>query len=412
MRSPHVLAMILAGGKGSRMDVLTRERPKPVLPFAGTHRLIDFPLSNLRHSRIDDVLMCVQYHATMLEQAVGGGRPWDLDRTRGGLLVVGPEEGRGSERSGFSTGNADLLRRYRHVVREMNPKVLLVLSADHVYSADYTELIATHLKSDADVTVLSYDLSKTEAVNHAVLEIAGDPTVPGARITGMEYKPTKAKSSIVATEVFAYKPDVLAQVLEELHNDDDESEAGDTGLGDFGDKLLPYLIEHGTVVSHPHTGYWGDAGRPESFLRAHRELITGEVDVFDDPDWPLLGATTNRPAARIHSSADFVDSLVSPGCDIKGRVVRSVLGPGVIVEEGAEVVDSVLAEDVTVRSGAFVGTAIVDHRVEVGKGARIGVETGKRLPVEEDISLVGRDTVLDTRTVIDGGARLEPGTTA
>ena len=171
MRSPHVLAMILAGGKGSRMDVLTRERPKPVLPFAGTHRLIDFPLSNLRHSRIDDVLMCVQYHATMLEQAVGGGRPWDLDRTRGGLLVVGPEEGRGSERSGFSTGNADLLRRYRHVVRAMNPKVLLVLSADHVYSADYTELIATHLESDADVTVLSYDLSKTEAVNHAVVEV-------------------------------------------------------------------------------------------------------------------------------------------------------------------------------------------------------------------------------------------------
>ncbi|WP_284303693.1 glucose-1-phosphate adenylyltransferase family protein [Mobilicoccus caccae] len=312
MRSPHVLAMILAGGRGSRMDVLTRERPKPVLPFGGTHRLIDFPLSNLRHSGIDDILMCVQYHASSLERAVGGGRPWDLDRTRGGLLVIGPEEGRGPERSGFATGNADLLRRFRHEIRHHEPDVVLVLSADHVYAADYGDLVDTHLEAGADVTILTYDLSKTEAVNHAVVEVDGDPSVPGTRVSGLQYKPTRPASSIVATEVFAYDPDTLMRALGELHDRDDESEAGDTGLGDFGDKLLPHLIEQGTVVVHPHTGYWRDVGRPESFLRAHRDLLAGRIDVFDDPRRPLLGATTNRPAALVSEGADLVDSMVSP----------------------------------------------------------------------------------------------------
>lgn len=404
--------MILAGGQGSRMDVLTRERPKPVLPFAGTHRLIDFPLSNLRHSGIDDVIVCVQYHSGEIERAVGGGRPWDLDRTRGGLLVLGPEEGRGAERSGFATGNADLLRRFRHEIRTHNPDVLMVLSADHVYSADYRDLIDTHLATGADCTMLTYDLSKTEAVNHAVVLMDGDPTVPGTAVTGLQYKPKAPASSVVSTEVFAYDPHVLMRTLGLLHDDDDEAEAGDTGLGDFGDKLVPHLIEHGTVVSHPHTGYWRDVGRPESFLRAHRELLSGVADVFDHPNRPLLGATTNRPAARLREGAEFVDSLVSPGCDVAGRVVRSVLGPGVVVEAGAQIVDSVIAEDVTVRQGAFVGTAIVDQQVEIGPRARIGVETGNRLPAAEDISLVGRHSRVGAGVELGAGARLEPGTTA
>ena len=411
MRPPRVLAMVLAGGKGSRMDVLTRERPKPILPFGGTHRLIDIPLSNLRHSRIDEVLMCVQYHAVALERAVGGGRPWDLDRTRGGLLVVGPEEGRGAERSGFSTGNADLLRRYRHEIRRAEAEIVLVLSADHVYTADYRDLLATHLDSGADCTMLTYDLSKKEAGNHAVVELDGDH-VAGARVRKVDYKPSSPTTSLVSTEVIAYDADVLMEALGVLHADSDGDDESDTGLGDFGDVLLPHLVQEGTVVAHPHEGYWRDAGRPDSYLRAHRELLDGRVDVFSHPERPLLGATTNRPGAAIRPGAEVLDSMISPGCEIHGRVVRSVLGPGVVVEPGAEVVDSVLFEDVTVGKGAFVGTAIVDHRVEFAPDSRLGVETGRRLPVDEDISLVGRESSLARGVEVEGGARLEPGTTA
>lgn len=358
------------------------------------------------------MLLCVQYHASQIERHVAAGRPWDLDRTDGGMLVLGPEEGRGAERSGFATGNADLLRRFRHEIRRSDPDVVLVLSADHIYTIDYRDVIETHLAAQADCTVLTYDLSKTEAVHHAVIHIDGDPTRPGARVTGMDLKPSRSTSSIVATEVFVYSPTALMDALGALHAEDDESEDGDTGLGDFGDKLLPHLIEHGTVVSHPHTGYWRDAGRPDSFLRAHRELTTGLVDVFDDPRRPVLGRMSQLPAARVRAGAEIVDAHLSPGSDVAGRVVRSVLGPGVVVEAGAEVVDSVLFGHVTVRSGAFVGTAIVDDHVEVGPRARLGVETGDRLPDDEAISLVGRDSRIGADVVVGPGARLDPGTTA
>lgn len=403
--------MVLAGGQGSRLDVLTRERPKPVLPYGGTHRLIDIPLSNLTHSGITDVLVCVQYHAGDIERAVAGGRPWDLDRTRGGLLVLGPEQGRGDERSGFAQGNADLLRRMRHEIRHARPDALLVLSADHVYRADFRELVATHLEANAACTMLTYDLSKTEASNHAVVETASGE--PGAPVTSFDYKPAIPKTSVVATEVFVYDPLILEEALGILHARHSVAEDdNDTGLGDFGDVLIPYLMEHHTVVAHPLKGYWRDVGRPESFLRAHRDLINGKVDLFDHPDWPMLGYTTTRMAAHVRPGAELVDSLVSPGADIAGKVVRSVLGPGVTVEAGAEVVDSVLFEDVTVRRDAFVGTAIVDHLVEFGAGSRIGVETGTRLPDPDTISIIGRQSVIAPRVELPGGSYLEPGTTA
>lgn len=409
---PHVLAMILAGGKGSRLDVLTRERPKPVLPFGGTHRMIDLVLSNVRNSDIDDVLLCVQYHAAIIERAVAGGRPWDLDRTHGGLLVLGPEEGRGTERSGFARGNADLLRRMRHEIRNYSPDALVVLSSDHVYRLDYREVVTTHLESGAACTIVTYDLSKKEAGNHATVIAESDE--PGARVTEFDYKPSSPQTSTVATEVFVYDPDVLMRALGELHNEhSSEADVGDTGLGDFGETLVPWLVENEHVVAYPLKGYWRDIGRPDSFLRAHRDLLAGRVDVFDDPTRPVYGLTTNRKGAHVRAGGEVEDSLVSPGCEISGRVVRSVLGPGVRVEAGAEVVDSVLFEDVVVRKNAFVGTAIVDHRVEFAAGSRLGVETGSSsLPADDDISMVGRDSRVGGGVELPAGSRLEPGTTA
>ncbi len=408
---PRVLAIVLAGGQGSRLDVLTRERAKPALPVAGSHRLIDIPLTNLRHSGIEDVIVSGQYHLSTLSQVIANGRPWDLDRTRGGLRIIGPQEGRSPERSGFTSGNADALLKLRPQIRDVAPDALLVLSADHVYRLDYTEAIRTHLSKRAACTVVTTDLTKTEAVHHATVTTTGDE--PGAAVAGWAYKPSRPTTSVVASEVFVYDPEILLDTLAALHLENGpESEAGESGLGDFGEKLIPRLLEHELVVTHPMEGYWRDAGRPDSYLRLHRDLLADRVDLFGDPRWPVLGLTPPGPPAHVRAGARIEDSLVSPGSVVSGTVVRSVLGPGVHVAAGAEVVDSVLFARVQVAQDSFVGSAIVDDDVRIGRGARLGVESGTRLPLDADISLVGRDSRIATGIRLPGGSRLEPGTTA
>ncbi len=414
MSAPRTLAVVLAGGRGSRMDVLTRERAKPALPFAGTHRLIDVPLTNLRRSGIEDVFVSVQYHATSLDEVVANGRPWDLDRTYGGLRLVGPEEGGSPEHSGFASGNADVLLKLRRHVRHYAPDVLLVCSADHVYRLDFGAVVATHLAHEADATVVTTQLSKREAVHHATVETAGrGPVRAGAAVTGWTYKPSRAETDVVATEIFAYAPEVLMDTLGELHTQlGPDAGHGDSGLGDFGEKLIPRLIERGRVVAHPLEGYWRDAGRPDSYLRLHRDILAGRVDLFTDDRGPLLGMPVNGLPAHVDAGAVVEDSMLAPRARVAGRVTRSVIGPGVQIAAGAHVVDSVLLAGSRIEAGAFVGTAVVDEHVVVGPGARLGVETGTQLPVADDISLVGRDSVIGGGVVLPPGSRLEPGTRA
>lgn len=411
MRRPRILAIVLAGGQGSRLDVLTRERAKPALPVAGIHRLVDVPLTNLQHSGLSDVIVSAQYHTSTLAKVIADGRPYDLDRTRGGLRIESPQEGRSIERSGFANGNADALLKLRPQIRDYAPDALLVLSADHVYRLDYRDVVQTHLDARAACTIVTTDLSKAEAVHHATV-IADGPDA-GARVTQWAYKPSTPQTSIVATEVFVYDPEILLDTLAELHLEyGPDAAAGDTGLGDFGEELLPRLIEKHTVVAHPLPGYWRDAGRPDSYLRLHRDLIAGRVDFFGDPHRPVLGLAPTGLPALVRPGAHLEDSFLSPGCEVAGTVVRSVIGPGVHIAPGAHVVDSVLFARVRVEEDAFIGTCIVDDDVRVERGARIGVESGTRLPRDADIGLVGRDSVIGTGLTLGANARLEPGTTA
>ena len=218
MTPPRVLAIIQAGGAGGRMDVLTAERAKPALPFGGSYQLLDFPLSNLVNSGIDDVWLSVQYQASGLEEQVRNGRPWDLDRTRGGLRLLVPQQGSGSlDEEGFATGNADELYRLRDDLRSADPDVVLVMSADHVYRLDYREVIETHLAKEAEVTMVTTDLAGVaaeDAGDHAVVEVNRL-----GRVTSFAYKPDEPSGTTVATEVFAYDPAVLVEVLEELHRE-------------------------------------------------------------------------------------------------------------------------------------------------------------------------------------------------
>jgi glucose-1-phosphate adenylyltransferase len=408
MSRARVLAIVQAGGAGSRMDVLTRERAKPALPFAGIYQLIDFPLSNLAHSGITDVWLSVQFLGSTLEEQVANGRPWDLDRNRGGLRLLMPQEGAGStDEEGFARGNADELFRLRDQIRAADPAYVVVMSADHVYRFDYRDAIATHRELDADCTIVTTEISLDEAGDHAVVEVGAD-----RRVTGFRYKPDEPRSTVVATEIFVYRPATLIATLEELHRElSADSPPGDTGLEDFGDHLLPRLVERHHVVAHPLPGYWRDLGQPAKYVAAHRDALLDDLGVLGDPDWPILTHLPPRVPARVLDGGSVVDSLLSPGCRVAGTVVRSVLGPGVVVEPGATVRDSVLFADTLVRAGATVDWAIVDRDCVVESDGAVG-EAADDVAGDEGIVLVGRGSRVRAGETVPPGARLEPGTTA
>lgn len=413
------LAIVQAGGQGSRLDVLTRERAKPALPFAATHALIDFPLSSLSASGIADVWVSVQFQSSSLDAYLAGGRPWDLDRTRGGFRRITPEEGSGSAHvEGFSHGNADNLFRLREDVRVHDPDVLLVLSSDHVFNLDLQPVIALHLERGAECTLVTAEVGVQEAAHNMVVHAEAD-----GRVRQVQDKPGSTTVGTVATEIFLYDPKVLLAELERLHRElagslgtgtppKGGSAADDTGLGDFGSLLMPALVDRGEVWSEPITGYWKDVGRPQAYLQAHRDLLAGRVDVFVQPARPILGPTPVGQPAQVRVGAEVEDSMLGPGADVRGRVVRSVLGPGVQVEPGAVVEDSVLLTDVRVAAGARVHTSVLDRRTVVGRDAAVGsAPAGTRL-TDETITLVGQDSRIAGGVTIEAGARLEPGTTA
>jgi glucose-1-phosphate adenylyltransferase len=283
-----------------------------------------------------------------------------------------------------------------------------VLSADHIYRFDFQDAIRTHLDAGAACTVVTTERPLEEAGDHACVEV-GD----GGTVTGFAYKPDEPTTTTVAAEIMVYDPDVLVAVLEDLHTElGADSPAGDSGLGDFGDHLLPRLVDRHRVVAHALPGYWRDVGEPHKYLEAHRELLREDHGVFDHPDWPILTRQPQRAPARLLAGAVVSDSMVSPGCRIEGRVERSVLGPGVVVEAGATVRDSVVFPDCVVEADATVDWAIIDERSTIGTGARIGTATSGSDPVDPDtISVVGRDTQVPDRAVLAPGSRLEPGST-
>ena len=407
MPAPRILALVQAGGAGGRMDVLTRERAKPTLPFAGVFRLIDFPLSNLANSGMSDVWLSVQFQGADMGEQVANGRPWDLDRNRGGLRLLMPEEGTGgTDEEGFAKGNADELYRIRDQVRGTGAELLVVCSADHVYRFDVMDAVETHRQAGAECTVVTSTVPIAEASDHATVEVADD-----GRVTAFAYKPDEPTTETVAAEIFVYDVEVLIEVLEGLHRElGADADEGDTGLGDYGDHLVPRLVDRGRVVAHPLDGYWKDLGQPHKYLAAHHDVLFGDLGVLDDPDWPIISHQHHRPAARIQDGARVADSLVSPGANVRGTVIRSVLGPGVVVEKGALVRDSVVFEDSVVEEGARLDWAVVDRDCVVGRDAEVGSpDTDPEDP--DAIVLVGRASRIPAGAVLGEGSRLEPGTT-
>ncbi|MFJ6280028.1 glucose-1-phosphate adenylyltransferase [Arthrobacter subterraneus] len=356
MTEPSILAVILAGGTGGRLGALTDSKAKPVVPVGGTYRLIDIPLSNLHHSHISDVWVVEQYQPKSINDHLANGRPWDLDRTNGGLRVLPPFQG--EHGAGFAAGNADGLYRQAEFIREFDPELVLVLSADHLYRLDYRDVVSTHRKAGAALTMVTVEYDG-DASQHGVVESER------GLVTGFQYKPEDPRSSVVAAEIFLYSTDVLLDTLAYLHERDGE-------LQDYGDQLIPHLVENGTVADHRLDSYWLDLGTPENYHRAHMDLLSGAGLAFDDPAWPILSASPRRLPAFVADSARVASSLLSPGARIAGAVTNSVIGPDVVVEEGAVVEHSVVLDRARIPAGAVLRSVIVDADAQLDPGAAIG----------------------------------------
>lgn len=379
---PRVLGLILAGGAGGRLELLTDGRPKPAVPFAGTYRLIDFSLSNCANSGLADVWVVEQYQPHHLNDHLANGRPWDLDRTLGGLQVLPPYTG--AEGEGFAQGNADALFRQRHLLRSHAPDHILVMSADHVYRMDFRDVIERHLDTDADVTLVTTEVPRENASRFSVVSVADD------RVIEFDYKPEQPKSGLVAAEIFLYRTEVLLDTLERL--------AEEGPLQDYGDQLLPWLVQNRRVRSVPLEGYWQDVGTIESYFEAHQQLLRQFPWDFADPNWPLRTRAHGQRPARIEAGSQVQNSLIGPGCKIAGRVERCVLSPGVQVGVGAALEDCIVLDNARIEEGAVCRGAILDEGCQIGARARLHGTV-------ENLILVGRGARISQDVQLEAGAR-------
>lgn len=392
MPRPDVLVLVLAGGKGSRLELLTENRAKPATPFVGMYRLIDFPLSNCLHSGVSDVWVLQQYQPASLNDHLANGRPWDLDRTTGGLLVLPPYEG--TRREGFAQGTADGLWRNAGLIRQVAPRTVVVVSADAVYRLDYSQVVRAHRESGATLTMVTAEVEPQDASRYGVVQVDGDST--GSRIVDYAYKPDNPKGNLVSNEVFVFEPDTVLDLLDQIADDTDDVD--ENGLGDLGDELLPRLVDDGNVRQYPHREYWRDVGTIDAYWSANMDFLTDRPPIdLDDDAWPIRTQGGYRAPAWLTDTASVSRSLVCSAASVAGEVVNSVLSPGVVIEEGARVEESVLLPGVVVRRGAQVRRAVVDDSVDIGANAQVGGAG--------DITLLGSQARIPEGTHISPGER-------
>ena len=360
-----VLAVILAGGQGERLSLLSQKRAKPAVPFAGKYRIIDFALSNCVNSGITDVAVLTQYRPHSLHDHIGVGKPWDLDRQQGGIYLLQPYIGQHD--ADWYQGTADAVYQNLGFIMESRCDYVLVLAGDHIYRMDYGPMIAFHQQRNADATLGAVVIPLEEGHRFGILE-----TDAAGRVISFEEKPPQPRGTLGSMGIYVFNRDTLVRVLIE---DARVAEInGPSTQHDFGHNIIPAMVARGEgVYAYPFTGYWQDVGTIQSYWEAHMALL-GDRSAFDlyDPSWVIHTRSEERPPAHIHSGAQVVDSLISHGCIIKGKVERCVLSPGVIVEEGAVVQESIILFDCVIGAGSVINRSILDKEVVVGKNCQIG----------------------------------------
>jgi glucose-1-phosphate adenylyltransferase len=389
----QVLAMILAGGRVGELDVLTFFRPKSVLPYGGLYRIIDFPMSSLMHSDIENVGILSQYRPFELISHIANGEPWDMMGRQRRAAILPPFQGRGS--SDWYKGTADAVYQNIDFIRLNNPEIVIVLSGDHIYRMDYRKLIEFHMEKKADLTV-SFTRVSPQASSRFGLASIEDEDSRGGRVTEYKEKPKNSSLEWASLTIYVFKTELFISALKEnaMHSSHE-----------FGKDIIPMLLKKYRVYGYKHTGYWGYTRTIDEYYRTSMDIL-GFKPKVDIRSWELRTNMSNdsirdRKPALIGHSARIEDSFFYCGCSIEGTVRHSILFPGVCVEKGAIVEDSILFFDSTVRANARVTRTIVDSSSTVSEHADIG-DPGHTLTV------IGMDTVVPENIRIAGGVMVHP----
>ena len=388
MRKQKCIAMLLAGGQGSRLGLLTKAMAKPAVPFGGKYRIIDFPLSNCSNSDIDVVGVLTQYQPLELNSYIGAGQPWDLDLMNGGVFVLPPYM---TAQSGeWYKGTANAIYQNLSFMEQYDPDYVLVLSGDHIYKMDYRKMLNAHIEAKADVTIAVRPVPWAEAPSFGIMNVDDDNN-----IIEFEEKPKQPKSNLASMGVYIFSWPVMKKYLT-------EDNADPNSKNDFGKNIIPKILNDGLKLrAYSFDSYWKDVGTIASLWEANMDLLSNPP-LFNlrDSRWPIYSRSPVMPPHFVGPMATLETSSVTEGCEVYGTVKHSVLFAGVVVEEGAVVEDSVIMPNTTVRRGAVVKRSMIAENCDIGPGSVVGAEEG-------DIALVGKDTVMPAGYVVNAGEQID-----
>ena len=385
VRKKECVAMLLAGGQGSRLYALTNNIAKPAVAFGAKYRIIDFPLSNCINSGIDTVGVLTQYEPLELNEYIGNGQPWDLDRAFGGVHILSPYQAK--KKSSWFEGTANAIYQNLHFMQKYNPEYVLILSGDHIYKMNYAQMLRAHKATGAACTIAAIEVPMKEASRFGILNTREDGS-----IYEFEEKPKQPKSNLASMGIYIFTAKKLFEYLE-------QDEANPASTKDFGKDVLPAMLNAGEkMFSYRFSGYWKDVGTISSLWESNMDLL-GSDPAFDvaDPDWKIHSRNPLAPPEYIGKNAKVENSMIALGCEVEGEVVHSVLASNVVIEEGAIVKDSVIMAGTTVKKGAVVTYSIIDENVVIEEGACIGQDKSEKA----GIAVLGRDITVAGK--VEGG---------
>ncbi|MBE6605910.1 MAG: glucose-1-phosphate adenylyltransferase [Ruminococcaceae bacterium] len=388
-KKKECIAMLLAGGQGSRLFTLTEKTAKPAIPFGGKYRIIDFTLSNCINSGIDTVGVLTQYQPLVLNEYIGNGQPWDLDRTFGGVMVLPPYQK--SKSADWYKGTANAIYQNLNFIERYDPDYVVILSGDHIYKMDYSAMLDHHKKMEADCTIAVLDVPLDQASRFGIMNCKDD----GA-IYEFEEKPAEPKSTKASMGIYIFNREVLSKYLIE---DEEKSESSN----DFGKNIIPSMLNDGKrLYAYEFSGYWKDVGTIPSLWEAHMDLL-GENPVFNlyDSTRRIFSRSESRPPHYIGEGATITNSLISEGCEVHGTVENSVLFGGVYVAPGAVVRDSVIMSDTQILEGSEIYYSIIDSDTVIGKNVKLGAGQKNN---KFKITLIGGELNINSDDKIPAGS--------
>lgn len=380
MKKKRIIAMILAGGQGSRLKELTERIAKPAVSFGGKYRIIDFTLTNCSHSGIDTVGILTQYEPHALNNHIGRGSPWDLDRMDGGVTVLQPHTKKNDE-NGWYKGTANAIYRNINFIEEYDPEYVLILSGDHIYKMDYDKMLKYHIKKEADATIGVFEVPLADAPSFGIMNTREDMT-----IYEFEEKPKEPKSTLASMGIYIFKWKLLKEYLEEDEKDPKSS-------NDFGKNIIPNMLQDGKkLVAYPFEGYWRDVGTIQSFWDAHMDLLEegNELDLFDK-SWRINTRQGIYNPSYITPEAKVQNTLLDKGCLVEGEVKHSVIFSEVKIGKNSKIIDSILMADTEIGDNVIIQKAIIANDVKVldntviGDGKEIVVIGEKRIVKSEPV---------------------------